>query len=1296
MRFSTTAKILLSILLAFTSLIAFFSLTAAQEPVTVCFWSAQGQDCVERWRRLGSTGTEVEGLLATLLEGPTAAERARGVRSAIPVGTVLGEPPLQSGGTVTVYLKMPPDALRTLDHASFEVIVEQIGWTLEPLGWRDLRIQVWDPVAGAHVPLSAFLPQIPVPRKETALPEPGPSLANTGQPPAAGQGQPAGALSDKTVYVSAGHGWQWNDYVNEWRTQRPAYQDIIEDHNNAEAVNQYLLQYLWNAGAMVWPVRERNMITVEVIIDNDAPGPGAGYSETGAWTTVSGTGYNSSDYRQTEIITSGTPATAVWTATLPSDGEYAVYVWYRPGADRASDARYTVHHAGGETTVVVDQRYHGITWHHVGDYGFRGGEVATVTLSNLSSQTGNVVVADAIRFGGGLFDDLTGIGTTAPAAPDKPWWEVATFYYAQRMGMSQPPGDVTARPIYARWEHAGTGDDAVYVSWHTNGYNGAARGTETYVHSGESLPRTQGSLTLCHTIHTEIVHDIRAGWDPFWTDRGEKTRNLGELRMLWDENESARIPGALTEIAFHDNPDDADALKEPAFQMLAARAVYQGIVKYFEERDGVSLTLLPEPPTHLVVQNAGGGQVRVSWQPSPTDTVGLVGDAATGYRVYTSTNGLGWSNGVSVTGTTAYTITNLVEGQLLFVRVSATNEGGESFSTETLAAHVEDGTGLLLVNGFDRLNSTMLIPENDPVEGNNLRMLLDRMNRYDYAIQHGETITYPFDSSSNEAVQEGIINLDDYGVVDWILGEESNQDETLNGTEQSLLSSYLEGGGALFISGAEIGWDLYHLGSSYDRAFYTTTLRAEYADDDAGTYEVAPVSGSILDGLPAFSFDALYDADYPDQIAPTNGSSATLTYSGGQGGVAAIQYQSEMAACPRLVYFGFPFETIRPEQRVDVMARVMSFLSPCLPQSLSTKIGSPAHLSAHNTPPPFAGSAKVTGTDIERVEAQIQHPNGEYWADSAWVTPTTWLTASGGAVWTYTLPALSGDGDYYLRARAWTTDSISDTSPAEVVFTYDTLPPTATTLITPTSGITFPAVTSVSLMWEAVPADSGSPLAYVLELDGQLYTTTQAVYTTGYVAEGTHAWGVRVFDEAGNYSEWVTDTFAVVQHQVYLPLTARNFSPEGGGGGPCVDVILNGGFESDEGWLLNHATYTTTHVYSGTRSARVGTLWPGQVSYSSVAQTMALTEGITATLQLWLYPTGSDASDTHYIILYDGGGQRHDLEYWLGGAPPWQKRVYDLSDYLGQTVTLYVGTRNDGEDDTAMLYVDGVVLKVCP
>jgi len=1122
--------------------------------------------------------------------------------------------------------------------------------------------------------------------------------AYIGQPPAPGQARPQGALSGKTIYVSAGHGWEW-EYDGRcdcyrWKTQRPVYQDFIEDHNNAEAVDQYLLQYLWNAGATVIPVRERDMNPVERVVDNDG---GEGYAEEGVWATSTLTGYLGLTYRYTTTVAVTPTATAVWTATIPSDGRYAVYAWYRQGSNRAPDARYTVYHAGGQTEVVVDQRVHGNTWRYLGTYGFRGGEVATVTLSNLSTYTGTVVVADAVRFGGGTFDSLTSIRTSASYPPDKPWWEVAAFYYVQRMGMDPEAlnldptdpadnwgdfNDVVARPIYARWEHAGTGEDAIYISWHTNGYDGTARGTETYVHNGEWLSRTLGSYELAGNVHGELVHDIQAGWDPYWTDRGVKEKNLGELRLLWDEDPSVRMPGALVEIAFHDNPYDAEALREPTFQMLAARAIYQGIVKYFAQRDNVSLPLLPEPPTHPAVRNVGGGRVRISWRPSPTDTVGLRGDAADYYRVYTSTDGIGWSNGISVGNTTAYTLTGLSPGQLLFVRVTAVNRGGESFPTETLAVRVGNGAGVLLVNGFDR--------------GYNLRMLLDRMNRYDYAIQHGEVISYPFDSASNEAVRDGDVALDGYAVVDWILGEESAPDQTLDSAERALLADFLDNGGALFISGTEIGWHLDDQGAA--PAFYNTYLRADYVGDDAGTYEVEPVAGSIFDGLPRFRFDApgMYDADYPDVITPTSGSTAALTYSGGTGGVAAVQYEN---GCQRLVYFGFPFEVIHPDDRAGVMARVMDFLDLCLPPPVNAHITSPDDGSVHNTVPPFEGTAEVGGSDsLDRVEVQVRREvDGLYWTGSTWAETEVWLTATGTTTWTYSLPTLT-DGDYRLRARAWTVGGEVDTFPAEVVFTYDVTPPAATTLITPTGGVTIAALPDLTLEWQPVGPDGGSPLAYRVELDGQPYTTTTSAYTVSHIADGPHVWGVQVFDAAGNRSGWVTDTFTVSRFHRHLPLIARNYTA---GQSPCNDVLVNGGFESDGGWTLNQlAVYDTTVVHDGLRSARVG-IPPGESGsalFSSVAQVITLPTGSSATLYVWVYPIGEggDPGDYHYIGLRDGSSVYHGLDHWSSDARAWELRTYDLSAYLGQTVTLYIGTRNDGDDDTAAMYVDDVSLVVCP
>ncbi len=1487
---------------------------------SVCFWSAQGLDCIERLVEGGASQSEA--VVSLLMSGPTPDERARGLRSAIPAGTSLERLAIQPDGVVFLFLDVPPEGLRALDHEGFERIVEQVAWTLSlaSVEWRDLRIQTRHPTTGEFVPLVAFLPDVPPSRKETVLTGEEAGLSRWSSAPNVGQ-QPQGALSGKTVYISAGHGWQWNDYVDEWRTQRPPYPNppypdpIIEDHNNAEVVNQYLLRYLWNAGAQVWPARERDMGSAALVADDDdgdedGDGDEGGYRETGLWATaaVTGTGYRGGDYRWTTTVTGTPTASATWTVTPPADGRYAVYVWYRPGADRATDARYTVHHAGGETVVAVDQRHHGLTWHYLGTFGFRGGEAAAVTLSNCSAEAGRVVVADAVRLGGGVFDDLDGIETAAPYPPNKPWWEVAAFYHVQRMGMSAPPGDVTARPIYARWEHAGTGDDAVYLSWHSNGatgYQTTASGSETYVHNGEWVSRTEGSLELAHAVHTELVHDLRAGWDAGWVDRGEKQRNLGELRLLWDDDPETRMPGALVEVAFHDHPSDTDALREPYFNRLAARAMYQGIVRYFEQRDGVDLALLPEPPTDLRVVNVGAGRVVVRWTEPLTDGVGLGGDAAVGYRVYTSTDGLGWSNGAAVTGTTAYTITGLAEGKLLFVRVTATNAGGESLPTEVLGARVGEA-GLLLVNGFDRLDCALEVQEVDPVEGYNVRMLLERMNRYDYAVQYGEAITYPFDSASNEAVQTGEVGLGDYALVVWMLGEESVADETLSAAERAALTGFLRDGGALFLSGTEVGWDLDYLGR--DPAFYNDVLRADYAGDDAGTYVVTPTAGAIFEGLSPFRFDAegMYDADYPDQLLPAGGSIPALSYHGGLTGTAAVQYEGGPDGCERLVYFGFPFETIWPDQRSAVMGRALGFLGQCLPVPVSVRIttpvpggvyavapsfagtaeagggenldrvevqvqrdgdgwywtagewtsgttwltatgtavwsyplpaladdvytlraqawtvegsgvGTPAEVmftydtlppaapalitptggvaitapvsvtlrwegvgpdggspvayeaaldgavytttrtaytpthvaggwhtwgaravdaaghrsawvtdtfrypvvetviaapsdgSAHNRRPLFAGTAKAAaGVELAGVEVQIQRAvDGRYWvtgtggltgsawiSGSAWVTATAWVTAAGTADWSYPLPWLE-DGVYHLRARAWTTDREVDLSPAVVSFIYDTQSPTGTVLITPTGGVILPARSEVTLVWRPVLSDTGSALSYLAELDGQSYTTTRTTQTVAQVGGGRHRWGVQVWDAAGNRSGWVTATFAIRRYDVWLPVVMRNLAPE------QAAVLVNGGFETDEGWTLNQlAVYDTEQVHAGSRSGRVG-IPPGEAggeaaSYSSVAQTFVVPSSADVMLALWAYPIGEggDPDDWHYVSVRDESGVLHTLDLWQSDARVWEERVYALGDYRGQRVTLYLGVRNDGDDDTAALYLDDVSVSI--
>ncbi|MGB9722819.1 MAG: N-acetylmuramoyl-L-alanine amidase, partial [Chloroflexia bacterium] len=827
----------------------------------ICFLY-QGQPAqVERPLALSPDPEEAaRTLAAALLAGPTPEERSRGLASAFPAGAALLSLTAR-GDEVTLTLALPRSFLQDgLTFQGSDDMVTQAVCTLEALGFRRFHLLTPDPRPPHRArPISDFLPLLPHVQKASPpddIPAPPERGTVAGQPPIYGQGQPQGALSGKTVFISAGHGWYWTG--TRWATQRGNTCDLVEDLSNAEAVNYFLIRYLWNAGADVWTVRERDMNRDEVIVDNDAGAPA--YQETGTWYTSSYPGYGGGTYRYTWASITET-ATATWYPTIPQDGYYGVYVWYRHGTNRPTDALYRIHHAGGTTEVRLNQEVHGLTWRYLGTYYFTAGTSGSITLSNQSEEPGQAVIADAVRIGGGMGSIDYGGGTS-----NRPRYEEACLTWAPYQGAPPEvyPNDVVCRPLYAEWEKE-PGEDAVYISWHSNGTvgdcSGTATGTETYIHDTDPTP---GSDALQYFVHSELIADIRALWDPSWVDRGRRSANFGELREL------STMPGVLIELAFHDTPADAEDLKEPAFRRLSARAVYQGIVKYFADRDGLPVRLLPEPPCYVSARNDGPGRVTLSWHaPVSGDPWG---DPAQWYKVYVGTEGHGFDNGRAFTATQA-TIEGLAPNTLYFFRITALNEGGESFPCLTAAVRTTaDGSRpqTLLVDGFDRLDRFGLIYEDTPYVGTIGRMYLERMNTYDYAVQHGralEACDVSFDFAANEAVIAGDVALTDYGTVDWILGEESTADKTFDTTEQALVSAFLNGGGRLLVSGAEIGWDLDYRGGG--PAFYNTYLKADYVSDDAQTYQAAG-AGGIFTGLGTISFDdgthGTYDVDYPDRI----------------------------------------------------------------------------------------------------------------------------------------------------------------------------------------------------------------------------------------------------------------------------------------------------------------------------------------------------------------------------------------------------------------------------------------------
>jgi hypothetical protein len=203
-------------------------------------------------------------------------------------------------------------------------------------------------------------------------------------------------------------------------------------------------------------------------------------------------------------------------------------------------------------------------------------------------------------------------------------------------------------------------------------------------------------------------------------------------------------------------------------------------------------------------------------------------------------------------------------------------------------------------------------------------------NSRDYVVQVASAIAAaspgtPIDSTCNEAVASGAVELSKYRTVVWILGKESTHDHSFDAAEQAKVEAFIAGGGNLFVSGSEIGWDLDH--ENHGRPFFGDTLGSKFVADDAETYEVAGAAGGIFDGVQSLSFDngtQFYDVDYADVIDARAGAKVALNYAN-DAGAAGVQKKGA-GGRGSVVILGFPFETITdPAGRAEVMRRVLAF-----------------------------------------------------------------------------------------------------------------------------------------------------------------------------------------------------------------------------------------------------------------------------------------------------------------------------------------------------------------------------------
>ena len=146
---------------------------------------------------------------------------------------------------------------------------------------------------------------------------------------------------------------------------------------------------------------------------------------------------------------------------------------------------------------------------------------------------------------------------------DRPRWEESAVLYTQFNGapssVYDPYGDgngsdPSARSRWAAWEHP-TGEDAVYLSWHSNA---GGTGTDTFYDSSGPVA---GSADLASFVHNRVIDTIREVHDSTWANRGVKTADFAEVNSSFNNE----MPSILIELGFHDSSYDTQFLLDPNF-----------------------------------------------------------------------------------------------------------------------------------------------------------------------------------------------------------------------------------------------------------------------------------------------------------------------------------------------------------------------------------------------------------------------------------------------------------------------------------------------------------------------------------------------------------------------------------------------------------------------------------------------------------------------------------------------------------------------------------------------------------
>lgn len=295
-----------------------------------------------------------------------------------------------------------------------------------------------------------------------------------------------------------------------------------------------------------------------------------------------------------------------------------------------------------------------------------------------------------------------------------------------------------------------------------------------------------------------------------------------------------------------------------------------------------------------------------------------------GYRLYYSRDNIDWKKVQSASlispDSTSMTFKTYVSTPLYF-RLTALdnapmpNESEPSDVYGLLMNRDYEEPKYLIVDGFDRTSQSGGVWQ---------KSWHDLGFIYGQAMAANQVL---FDMCSNDAIIDSSIDLSQYRGLIWFTGDEGEADETLSREEQQRLSGFFQNSGRLFLSGANIAWDLDIDSDCYstteaDNEFLNSTLMANFVKKIATPDSVTGNVGNLFSLMNFGLSKSLLAVDSIDVIAPLLDSSPCLATKNEK----VVGVKSGVSGDRKVVLFSFPFEMISSEtMRAQVMGSILEF-----------------------------------------------------------------------------------------------------------------------------------------------------------------------------------------------------------------------------------------------------------------------------------------------------------------------------------------------------------------------------------